>query len=316
MPDLNWNAVYGFWLVATHGSFAHAARTLPRGSVQALHKRVQQLEGKANLDLTLFRSRGVKGVELTEAGRQLKEMLDPVFRSFDLLAADLRGEASGLLKVAVTGHIAYNYARDLVRGFHRKCPAVSLQLLERPLVEVIALTEEGRVDFGLGSPPLGYSPLQLGERFPLRLEFLAPPKHQLGRGPVTWHDIAREPLILPERGTRIRHAFDTFILQQRHFPDTQLHIAAEVTSGELAIAAVKAGLGVALVPIGPRLAKHIRGLTRIMPPPGLPSVDVGVFHRGDRYLPRFMKVFLEIAIEVLRDSRLEGLSKSRPRPRG
>jgi DNA-binding transcriptional LysR family regulator len=299
MPDLNWNAVYGFWLVATHGSFAEAARALPRGSVQALHKRVRQLEAKGNLDLTLFRSRGVKGVQLTEAGRQLKEMLDPIFRSFDLLAADLRGEASGVLKVAMSGHVAYNYAAGLLGKFHRKCPAVSLELLERPLVEVISLAEEGRVDFGLGSPPLGYSPLKVGCRVPLRLEFLALPKHGLGRGPVTWREIVREPLILPERGTRIRQAFDSFMVRQHNFFHSEVRIAGEATSGELAIAAVKSGLGVALAPMGPRLVKHVRGLTRITPPPGLPGVDVGVFFREDRYMPRFMKVFLEVAAEVL-----------------
>jgi DNA-binding transcriptional LysR family regulator len=102
MPDINWNAVYGFWLVAEHGSFAAAARSLPRGSVQALQKRVRGLEKKHNLNLRLLRSRGAKGVELTEAGRRLYELLNPVFESFDALAGELRDEASGPLTVAMS----------------------------------------------------------------------------------------------------------------------------------------------------------------------------------------------------------------------
>ena len=56
--------MYGFWLVAEHHSFAHAARALPFGSTQALHKRVRTLENRENLNMRLLRSRGVKGVSI------------------------------------------------------------------------------------------------------------------------------------------------------------------------------------------------------------------------------------------------------------
>jgi DNA-binding transcriptional LysR family regulator len=80
MVDINWNAVYGFWLVSKYGSFAEAARALPRGTVQGLNKRVRQLESEQNLNLKPFRSRGIKGVELTESGRRLVALVDPVYR--------------------------------------------------------------------------------------------------------------------------------------------------------------------------------------------------------------------------------------------
>jgi DNA-binding transcriptional LysR family regulator len=301
MPDLNWNAVYAFWLVATHGSFAEAARSLPRGSVQALHKRVRRLETKENLGLTLFRSRGVKGVELTDAGRHLMQTLDPIFKSFDVIAGDLRGEASGSLKVAMTRYVSYNFGEALVTAFHHQFPAVSIELLERPMLEVISLAEKGQVDFGLGSPPVGNSPLNVSQTHPIRMEFLAPRGHRLAQGRVTWDEIAKEPLILPERGTMGRWAFDKLMFRRRSSAGP-LRIAGEVSSAELALAAVKAGLGLAFVAIGPRLEKHIRGMTRIAPPPGLPRVEVAVYCREDRYMPKFMKAFFDLAIEVLGDS--------------
>ena len=107
--DVNWNAVYSFWLVAQCGSFAEASRRLPSGTIQGLHKRVRQLEGESGLRLRLLKSRGVKGVELTEAGRQLQQLVNPVFCSFDQLTAELRGELTGTLRVATTALGAFNY---------------------------------------------------------------------------------------------------------------------------------------------------------------------------------------------------------------
>src|SRR5579872_5078812 len=102
MHNINWNAVYGFCLVSEHHSFAHAARALPFGSIQALHKRVRTLESKENLNLKLLRSRGVKGIELTEAGQRVFQLVAPVFRDFERLTAELRGEDSGSLHIAAT----------------------------------------------------------------------------------------------------------------------------------------------------------------------------------------------------------------------
>ncbi|MEX2264338.1 MAG: LysR family transcriptional regulator [Bryobacteraceae bacterium] len=302
MFDVNWNAVYGFWLVAEHGSFAAAARALPRGSVQALHRRIQKLESNESLDIKVFRSLGSKGVELTEAGRRLYELVDPVFRFFDPLSAELRKDDSGTVSIAMSDFASYNYADQLLKCFKGAFPKVSIRAQERNRAEVLDLVEHGHVDFGLCSPTRGRSFLRTAGNVAVRYELLAPRHHPLSRGIITWKDVLKEPLILIERNSFLRQAFEQ-LLRRRHLLP-KLKIAAEVTTSPLAVKALEAGLGVALVPVGPRLAREIEGISRIEPPPGLPKVSLSVLYRGDRYMPKYVKACMGIATKVINDQGL------------
>ena len=306
MADINWNGVYGFWLVAEHGSFAAAARSMPRGSVQALQKRVRSLEKKQNLNLKLFRSRGVKGVELTEAGRRLYELLNPVFLAFDPLAAELRDEASGPLTIAMSTYASANYRADLLERFHSRHPAVTIKALERPAVEVVALVESGQADCGICSPPARTSALRVVGRVPIRFEILAPIHHQIPEARMTWRRLLREPLVLPERGTAVRQAFEALLVRLQL--NSELKIACEVSTPEAAVEAVLANYGVALTPVGPRLATQLSGLRRLNPPAGLPRIDVAVLCGRDRYMPSYMQALFQVAIQVLREGRVHSRS--------
>jgi DNA-binding transcriptional LysR family regulator len=300
MPDVNWNAIYGFWMVAKYGSFAEAARALPRGTVQALNKRVRQLETAQNLDLRLFRSRGVKGVELTEAGRRLHALFDPVFGSFDVIAAELRGEDSGPLALAATSYAAYNYVPEILTNFHKAFPMILTTLRVRNSTEVLSLVNKGLVDFGICAMPIGPTSLAAAARTPSRIGLVAPRNHRLVHGSITWAEVVRERLVLHERTSMLRQAFED--LMQRKNLTSKLQIAAEVDSSELAFEMVRAGFGVALVPIGHRDRARLKGLATIRPPQGLPNLDGAIFYRPDRYLPKYMAWFLETATNVIQNS--------------
>jgi len=300
MPDVNWNAIYGFWLVAKYGSFAEAARALPRGTVQALNKRVRQLESAQNLDLRLFRSRGVKGVELTEAGLRLHALLDPVFTSFDVLAGELRGEDSGSLALATNGFAAYNYVPEILTSFHKAFPMILTSLRVRNSTEVISLVDKGLVDFGIGAMPIGPTSLASAARMPSRVRLVALRGHRLVHGSITWTEVVRERLVLHERTSMLRQAFEDLLRRKNLTP--KLQIAAEVDSSELAFEMVRAGFGVALVPIGHRDGARLKGLATIRPPQGLPDLDGAILYRADRYLPKYMTWFLETATNIIQNS--------------
>src|SRR5579872_2085562 len=147
MTEINWNALYGFWLVAESHSFAAASRALRQDSSQALHKRVRKLE--EDFKLRLLRSRGAKGVELTEGGRRIFELVSPIFRDIDRLAAELRGEDSGPLHLAASDFTAHDFVPDILAVFCPMFPRVSVHLHMREPQEVVALAESGRIDFGM-----------------------------------------------------------------------------------------------------------------------------------------------------------------------
>jgi len=302
MLAIDWNAVYGFWLVARHGSFAEAARKLPWGTAQALHKRVRRLEDKTNLDLRLLSSRGVKGVELTAAGDTLYQLIDPVFRDFEAVALDLRKEANGPITVATTGFVVANYLPAILKRLHKNFPKVSLLFRVRAEAEVVSLVKSGVVDFGIAPPPLQGTSLVTIARTPLQFRFVAPPDQAVGRK-IGWPEICRMPLVLHERISILRQALEQVLAQQNLL--SGLQIVAEVTTPELAVDMVRAGIGVALVPLGPQLTKTLGGLKTFPPPSGLPEISLAILHRKDRYIARYMQGFIEAAsIEIQRSSKL------------
>lgn len=299
MSDLNWNAVYGFWLVARHGSFTAAARALPRGSVQALHKRIRQLEGPENLALRLLKSRGVKGVELTEAGRRLYEHADGIFRSFGPLVEELRGEDGGPLAVGVTSFVSTSFMPAILNAYYPLFPHVALRVIVRDSsIDVFRLVEEGQVDFAICSPPQVSRRLHASLSVPLQVELISRVGewHARDNG-LSWERIISEPLVLLDRSNLVREAFEAVLYRRGIL--SQLRIGAEVSNPDLALEAVKAGYGSAIIPIGPRLLSGVPGIDRKPLPRGLSSFRICILHSSFGYLPRYAREFLSACEHVL-----------------
>ena len=299
--DVNWNAVYSFWLVAQCGSFAEASRRLPSGTIQGLHKRVRQLEGESGLRLRLLKSRGVKGVELTEAGRQLQQLVNPVFCSFDQLTAELRGELTGTLRVATTALGAFNYIPRILADFRAAFPKVSVSVRIRNETEVIALADSGLVDFAIAAAPARSERLTVTARTRISFQLVAPPEHRWPAGSLSWRQVLEQPLIVPERVSGIRVSLEEMLTRRKLI--SKLLVSAEVTSPELAVELVRGGFGVALIPHAPRLADSLVDLCVVDVPPGLEEKNIAVMHNDELYLPAYMKRFREIAALAIRTGR-------------
>jgi DNA-binding transcriptional LysR family regulator len=297
MTDINWNALYAFWLVAENHSFAAASRVLQHGSPQALHKRVRTLED--DLKLRLLRSRGTKGLELTEGGRRVYELVSPIFRDIDRLTTELRGEDSGPLHVAASNFSAHDFVPDILSVFCPKFPNVSVHLHMREPQDVVALAESGRVDFGICAFLTRLEKCEVKAETPLPLAILVPKGHRFRNGIPSWKELLREPLILPEPGTLIRSIFDELVNRQKL--SGRLHVNAELSSTpDISAGAVRAGLGVALVARGRYTGMNCRGVLQVDPPPGLRQVRLSVICQKGRYLPKYMHSFLEAAAGVMR----------------
>ncbi|MFN9262691.1 MAG: LysR family transcriptional regulator [Acidobacteriota bacterium] len=295
--DLNWNGVFSFWLVAKCGSFAEAARRSQGGSVQGLHKRVRQLEGHSGIRLKLLQSRGVKGVALTEAGRQLHALIDPMFSTFELMVSELRHENAGPLRLATTALGAHNYLPLILAGFRNEFPGVTVSVRVRSEAEAIGLAENGLVDIVIAAAPKQASCLKVTARTRIAFQLVAPAGYPWPAATLTWPHVVTLPLIVPERVSGIRVSLEELLASRRLLD--RLRISAEVTTSELAIELVRGGYGVALVPDAPRLAATLGDLSIVEVPPGLEEKSIAVMHREDLYLPRYMKRFKELATSVI-----------------
>ncbi len=298
MADVNWNAVYGFWLVAKHGSFADAARAAPQGSIQALHKRVRQLERPESLSVKLLESRGVKGVALTEAGRRVFEVVDPVFESFDLQVAALRGEDSGPLHLAMSAFAAQNFAYEILRTFRRSFPKVFVRVQVRESWDIGFLVQSSAVDYGICSSSADPAGSLVLARCATPACLVTARNHPLRRGATGWGEIVDQPLIVPERTSPLRLALEALLRRENLL--ARLWIRAELTTPDLALDVVREGTGIAIVLSGPWLKGCLRGLAVSALPPGLPEFSLSLLGRRHDYLPQYLREFGQVAVRILK----------------
>ena len=103
MQQLNYNHLYYFHTVATTGSIAEAARGL-RLTQPTISQQIKQLE--ATLDATLFERLPGGGLRLTEAGREVFEHTEVMFRAGDRLLQAFRPGSSRVARVVDIGVVS------------------------------------------------------------------------------------------------------------------------------------------------------------------------------------------------------------------
>lgn len=136
-----------FLRIAELGSLSKAAEALDQ-TQSGLSKQLAVLE--SSLGLPLFVRTG-RGVELTEAGSRLYDVLQASYREIDQAVESVRqrGFTHGTVHMATVHTLSYYFTADVVARFVSTRPHVNLSLLGRSSPEVVALVESGKADLGL-----------------------------------------------------------------------------------------------------------------------------------------------------------------------
>jgi DNA-binding transcriptional LysR family regulator len=236
--------VRGFVTVASTGSFTHAAEALHL-SQPALTTRIRQLEEA--LDLRLF-DRNTRSVTLSEAGR----MLLPIFLRLvgDLEGAVMKareqvGRANNMIRLACLPSCAATLLPDLILQFRARFPEATFVVEDAINSQIRTLVRDGQVDFGIGAFENPENDLAFDPLFDDNLHVVFPLGHALASVErVTVSQLTQFPLILINRGSSIRQAVE------EAFASSGLSTApaCEVTYMSTAVALVRAGLGVAILP--------------------------------------------------------------------
>jgi LysR family nitrogen assimilation transcriptional regulator len=234
---MNLDQLATFVRVAEHGSFSKAALVL--GVAQpSLSRQVRALETELHEALLLRHGRGV---QLTEAGRELLEhchaILHLVTQAKDGLAAR-RDEPVGQITVAMTPTLARQHTLPLIRAFRDEMPKARLAVIEGFSAHITEWLISGRADLGLVYNP---EPLPALDIHPLREGrlFLVSPLSEAPKGAVTVLQLARFPLVMPERG----HTFRKLMESTAAMAGVQLRVEWEVSSVPVILDLVRAGLG-------------------------------------------------------------------------
>jgi DNA-binding transcriptional LysR family regulator len=284
LPHLSTDQVAAFVEVARHGQIRAAAATLTI-TEQGLRNRLLALEAQRGVELY----RKVRGPRrttiLTEAGRRfLPHALAFLERAGELCRAFEIDTGRLEIRIAASQYLIRYVLIDVLGRFREAEPSIHVRvsaMSEREVEE--ALRADSEVALGLAAPYEPSTDLEYVELFSMPWSLIAPAGHRLPRRRVTLDALAREPLILYERGSTGRqHVLDAF-----HEAGVSPRVALETTSTETIVSMVEAGLGMAIVPLlasgavtrGRRVDVHALG-------PAIRAIHSGImWRRRERLSP-------------------------------
>jgi DNA-binding transcriptional LysR family regulator len=113
-----------FYYVAKHRGVSAAARHIPYGIQQpAISAQIIQLEG--SLGVTLFHRRPF---DLTQAGRDLYQFIEPFFKGLPQIEDKLRGGREVRVRIGAPEAIQQHYLPPLLRGLKKRFPSLEFTL--------------------------------------------------------------------------------------------------------------------------------------------------------------------------------------------
>ncbi|PHK96855.1 LysR family transcriptional regulator [Pseudoroseomonas rhizosphaerae] len=226
------------------GSFGRAALRL-HVSQPALTLQIRALE--ESLGVTLF-DRSARGVRPTPAGQALAASFQRILDDLETVVAGAREQAqrrSGVVHLAVLPSVAANLLPGALARLRAAHPGIRVMVRDAVARRVAALVKAGEAELGIGhaagpEPELEETPL-----FEDSLVAVLPPGHPFAAlKEVGLPALAAAPLVLTDPESSLRtlaeHAFAAAGLAIRP--------AYEATYMSTAVALVRAGLGIGLLP--------------------------------------------------------------------
>lgn len=242
--DLNLREIRAFVAVAQTGSFTRAAARLNL-SQPALTVQIRRLE--ETLGARLF-DRNSRTVALTSVGRELLPVLHKSLADMQRVLDDARalGDGSrGAVRIACLPSFAAGRLPALIRDFRTGAPHVTFEIRDVVASMVNQLVKAGEFDLGVTGGEIVDPELEILHRAEDRLMVVCPRGHPLAKKRrVAASDLAGYSLVLTAAGTSVRAIVDAAFDEAGCTPD----IACEPTYMMTAVAMVRAGLGITILP--------------------------------------------------------------------
>lgn len=271
-------ALHRFVAVARAGHLTRAAEEI--GVPQpTLSRAIARLEDE--LGVALFHRVG-RGLRLTPAGRTLLPRAEAALAELAAAAAELAGDAdptTGRVAFGFLGTLGTEVVPRILSGFRAAHPRVRIELVQNPHAQLLDRVRDGTVDLALTSPmpdEPGLAATALAEE---ELRLVVPAGHGLaGRSNIDLAEAADEPFLLFARGYGLHGTVEAWCEQAGFRPRRAFEGGDTATLRGLA----GAGLGVALLPVGP----DAPGMVQVPVRSPRTVRTLGVVHpAGDRPVP-------------------------------
>ncbi|GJH34016.1 LysR family transcriptional regulator [Paraburkholderia hospita] len=288
--DLNLRDIRAFVTVANAGNFTRAAARLHL-SQPALTVQIRRLE--ETVGARLF-DRNSRTVALTQTGRELLPLLQRSLDDMERVLRDARAlgdGSSGTVRLACLPTFAASALPDLIQAFRKRVPQAQFQIRDVVASTVNALVRNEDADIGLTGGDTFDAALEVLVEGADRLVVVCPKDHALARKRrVSVSDVAASPLVLTAQGTSVRSVVDAALEQAGCAPE----IACEPTYMMTAVAMVRGGLGVTILPATAREVLAERDL--VAKPIDDPSFvrPIALIRKRGRTLPRVAEAFVTL----------------------
>lgn len=234
------------WEVAHHDLNVSATAQSLYTSQPGISKQIRLLEDE--LGVEIFSRSGKHLTRVTPAGEQILEMAGDVLRkveSIKQLAQEHSAPGRGSLSIATT-HTQARYALpDVIRGFIRRYPDVSLHMHQGTPMQISEMAVDGNVDFAIATEALElFSDLLMMPCYSWNRCILVPRSHPLCQlSKLTLEDVAANPIVTYVFGftgrSRLDQAFDDRGLSPK--------VVFTATDADVIKTYVRLGLGIGIV---------------------------------------------------------------------
>jgi DNA-binding transcriptional LysR family regulator len=146
---VDWNLMRTFVDIVRAGGIGAAARKLNRQqpSISAALKRLEEHVG------TTLLHRSATGVEVTEAGKAILALCEEMLETVQLIphqVAQATKRVSGMVRIQIMSGIVSSEFDDAIASFHRRHPAIHIEIRVSPWRQVLDALEQGEVEIGVG----------------------------------------------------------------------------------------------------------------------------------------------------------------------
>ncbi len=293
--DVSVRQLRSFVAVAKLRSFTQAASAL-HISQPTLTVQIKRLE--ETLGLRLF-DRNPRSVDLTRIGQQLLPALERALQDLDsvlLNVQDIASERRGVVRIAALPSFAAGVLPDVIKQFREDYPGVTFVLKDVIARDVLTLVRSEDVDLGLTAGDTKFP--DVSNLFAARDEMVVvyPKNHAIANAAkVTAATLAEHPLILMYQGTSVRAVTDAAFRKAGTAPNP----ASEATYMMTAIGMVKAGIGLAILPISAREIAAERTLRSRKINDMNFSRPINLIKKANRTLPPIAQAFSDFLADNL-----------------
>jgi DNA-binding transcriptional LysR family regulator len=296
--DVALTQIRSFVTVARLKSFTRAAKLL-HVSQPALTVQIRRLEESLKARLL---DRTSRSVELTRTGADVLPGFEKLLQDIDALVHDVREGSTrqrGIVRLAALPSIASGVLPDAIQSFRARKPNVYFALRDVIARQVLDLVRDDDVDFGVIGGEVTQPGIEIVFSAQDHMHVVYPTGHRIAReSALTPAQLVQYPLIMMATDTSVRNVVDAAFHRRGLIPTS----ACEATYMMTAVAMVRAGLGIAILPGSAREIRAERDVrSRAIDDPAFVR-PVSIIKHAGRTLPPLSDAFAKHLIGELKAS--------------